>query len=90
MWLYSHQGLTDAQRQVYGARIFSIDPHYFPRSVKLEAIFGQLNALNPGSPVMAEVAAKALHAIENNNKKKEIEQALQTPAHLSDFIHLYL
>ena len=73
MWLYKHQGLTDAQRQVYGCRIFSIDPHYYPRSVKLEAIFGQLNALNPGSPAMADVAAKALHALENNKCKKEIE-----------------
>ena len=35
LWLYSIKGLSNEQRQHYGTRIFSIDPHYNPKQRNL-------------------------------------------------------
>jgi hypothetical protein len=44
VWLLNHQKIPELTRQIYGCRIFDIDPYYNPYT-RLENLFKQVVAM---------------------------------------------
>jgi hypothetical protein len=78
LWLYGIKGLSNEQRQHFGARIFTIDEHYNPKQVNLFQMFEELNSLSPGAPCMLELAQKLSTKLERSASPKDIQSAIKS------------
>ena len=79
VWLMQHEGLTDAQRLGYAARIHEIDQFYNPYT-KIEKVFSIMRSLQgmqrPYGPELANVAGKVLAFLERQNWRKDLHSAV--------------
>jgi hypothetical protein len=63
IWLMGHKGLTEAQKVLYGAKIFDIDQFYNPYT-RLDALFPRLCKIDPTSPALKGLAVKMIDVLD--------------------------
>ena len=82
VWLLNHQKIPEPTRQMYGCRIFDIDPFYNPFT-RLETLFKQVLALGQYEQNRSWVQGlgqQILDNLERQNCKKTVYSAIQSDA----------
>ncbi len=82
VWLLNHQKIPEPKRQMYGCRIYDIDPFYNPFT-RLENLFKQVVAMGQHEETRSWVQGlgqQIIESLDRQNGKKTVYSAIQSDA----------